>query len=114
MVVDAAEYGWSSAVARTTACDASGILDVAYWSARFTPEQWRVVLQGDEDIEAVESLRSHTHTGRPLGSKEFVVELGRTLHRALEPRAVGRPRKPSANAIAAGAGSAQACCLVEE
>jgi|GEM_PF-31606 len=93
LVADAAEYAWSSAAAHVTGQDAEGVLDVAYWAERFAPEDWRARLETQEEPAEVETLRDHTETGRPLGSKEFVAELGRRLRRLLEPRRVGRPRK---------------------
>jgi hypothetical protein len=43
------------------------------------------------------ALRQCTHTGRPLGSSEFVTGLEATLMRPLAPRKGGRPKKPVAD-----------------
>jgi putative transposase len=46
---------------------------------------WRQFLRGEADAAAVEALRRHGRTGRPLGSLGFVLEtesqLGRSLRR---------------------------------
>jgi len=93
LVAEAPEYAWSRAAAHVTGRDASGVLDLAYWTERFAPEEWRARLETQEEPADMETLRAHTETGRPLGSKEFVAELGRRLRRFLEPRPVGKPRK---------------------
>lgn len=103
MVADAAAYRWSSAVAHLTGVDASGCLDLGYWAARVSGEQWRRELGVPEDAGEWAAIRAQTATGRPLGSKEFVVGLGLKLGRMLEPRPNGRPRKNREEAIGAGA-----------
>ncbi len=93
MVADAAEYHWSSAIAHLTGLDETGSLDLPYWAARVSREEWRGELGVPEEPEELAAIRTQTTTGRPLGSKDFVAELGRKMRRVLEPRAVGRPRK---------------------
>ena len=93
MVADAAEYRWSSAVAHLTGRDATGSLDLGYWAARVSREEWRSELAVTEEPDDLAAIRAQTATGRPLASKDFVAELGRKLRRVLEPRAIGRPRK---------------------
>ena len=46
-----------------------------------------------ESEAAVAALRRFTHTGRPLGSKDFVGGLEKSTRRHLAPRPGGRPRK---------------------
>jgi putative transposase len=93
MVADAAEYAWSSARAHLTEVDAAGMLDLPYWAARVSREEWRSELEVTEEAGELVAIRAQTATGRPLGSKEFVAALGRKMRRVLEPRAIGRPRK---------------------
>ena len=93
MVADAAGYRWSSAMAHLTGLDVTGSLDLGYWAARIGPEEWRSELGVMEDPDELAAIRAQTAAGRPLGSKEFVAELGRKMRRVLEPRATGRPRK---------------------
>jgi putative transposase len=93
MLTDAAEYAWSSASAHLTGLDATGMLDLPYWAARVSREEWRGELGATEPADELAAIRVQTATGRPLGSKEFVAALGRKMRRVLEPRAIGRPRK---------------------
>ena len=87
-------YRWSSA-----AIHCGGALeplpvrvDLEIWRTTWGPSSWREFLvQADADEQA-ESLRVHTHTGRPLGTLDFVKTLERTLHRTLAPQKGGRPK----------------------
>jgi putative transposase len=94
MVARAEEYGWSSAAAHGLAQDAAGLLDFDIWRTRFTPASWREFLEDREADADVEVIRRSTHTGRPLGSAEFVEQWERDLERPLAPKKGGRPRKP--------------------
>jgi hypothetical protein len=40
-----------------------------------------------------EKMRRHEHTGRPLGSDNFVMKLEGILGRMLKPKKAGRPKK---------------------
>lgn len=93
MVVDAVEYRWSSAIAHLTGLDVTGSLDLPYWAARVSRQEWRGELGMTEEPDELAAIRTQTATGRPLGSKDFVAALGRKMRRVLEPRAIGRPRK---------------------
>ena len=44
-----------------------------------------------------DDFRGHTRTGRPLGSRVFVIQLEDTLGRRLRPRKPGRKPKPANN-----------------
>ena len=44
------------------------------------------------------AVRQSTHTGRPLGTEEFVHELEKATERALAPRKGGRPVKQVSDA----------------
>jgi putative transposase len=93
MVRNAVEYVWSSARAHLTGLDATGMLDLPYWAARASREEWRDELGVTEAAGELAAIRAKTATGRPLGSKDFVAALERKMGRVLEPRATGRPRK---------------------
>jgi putative transposase len=93
IVRDAWHYPWSSASAHVGGRDETGMIDLGFWALRFDPEEWRERLCAGEDSGVLEEIREGTITGRPLGGKDFLTELGRQLGRALERRAVGRPRK---------------------
>jgi len=57
--------------------------------------EWREFLADAESAAEISALRHSTHTGRPLGSPEFVAELEVLTLRPLAPRKGGRPKKPA-------------------
>jgi len=96
-IVDGAgEWPWSSACAHLTGHDATGMLDMARWSAAFKVEEWRRLLGSQEDEQETEQLRRSTHTGRPWGDEAFVSSLELTLGRTLRPQKRGPKPKASA------------------
>lgn len=48
-----------------------------------------------ETESALAAIRQCTHTGRPLGTTEFVKRLEETTRRQLAPGKGGRPAKPA-------------------
>jgi putative transposase len=91
MVKDAEEYEWSSAAVHLGAWDVRGLLALDDWTKCWSPVDWRLVLQGG--VEDSVAIREATYGGRPLGSTEFVQNLGRFLQRPLQKRSPGRPKK---------------------
>jgi putative transposase len=95
LVTCATDYFWSSARAHG-GVDADAPLvppDLAVWRRSWTPGEWLAyVADGSPEIEA-RQIRSNTHTGRPLGTDEFVRELEAMLERRLPPAPGGRPSK---------------------
>jgi len=87
MVSQAEDYAWSSAPMRLSGSDASGFLDLAPWKRCYSRERWRDILATGIGEEAeLERIREATRTGRPLGSPDFVQDVGLRLGRALERR----------------------------
>jgi putative transposase len=97
LVRTAEEWKWSSADAHCAAA-VDDLLEMKTWRSRWNASEWREYLTGEETETELKSLRQSTHTGRPLGSPEFVEALEKSMHRSLAPRAAGRPTKPSADA----------------
>jgi hypothetical protein len=64
------------------------------WSQRWSPAEWRQFLLDGESPVDICALRQYTHTGRPLGTPEFVATLEESTARLLAPRKGGRPKKP--------------------
>ena len=58
------------------------------------PGAWREFLDASESDRDIDAMRENTHTGRPLGSPEFVDSLERRLARTLAPGKGGHPPKP--------------------
>ena len=60
------------------------------------PPQWSAWLAADwseAELDRVNRIRCHTHTGRPAGDETFVDRLESLLGRVLRPKKAGRPRK---------------------
>lgn len=106
MVANAAAYRWSGASAHLSGYGPTGVLDLEYWRARIRPEDWRSELGIREPADELAMIRAQTASGRPIGSKEFIAELGRRMRRVLAPRPVRRPRKKAAESEGHGAQAA--------
>ena len=90
---DAAGWEWSSAAAHCGTAEPQAFLDMALWRSRWTADRCRKHLgEGESEAELL-ALRRCTHTGRPLGSAEFVRRLEGHTQRRLAPQKGGRPRK---------------------
>jgi putative transposase len=96
MMVRAAEqWRWSSAAAHCGSGVPEAVLEMERWRKRWTEAEWREHLGAGESATEVRALRQYTHTGRPLGSAEFVAGLEHSTLRALSALKVGRPKKPA-------------------
>jgi len=74
--------------------DASGFLDLTQWRRCYSPERWRDILAtGVGEKAELERIREATRTGRPLGSPDFIRDVGLRIARSLERRNAGRPPK---------------------
>jgi putative transposase len=96
MVRDAADSLWSSARIHLGG-GWDGLVDLAPWSERWTLDEWREFLSATEFERESEAIRRSTHSGRPLGSPQFVERLEGELARPLQARHGGRPKKKSAS-----------------
>jgi hypothetical protein len=63
------------------------------WNGRWDASRWREFLAAGESESGRKAVRDCTHTGRPLGTEEFIHELEETAKRPLAPRKGGRPAK---------------------
>jgi len=101
VVTEPESYYWSSATAHIRGNDDSGLLDMETWARCWTAGDWRDYLNAACTPDELQKIRRSTHTGRPLGSVEFVRRLEGELNRSLEPNKGGRPRKarPSAGQL---------------
>lgn len=97
MAETAQQWRWSSAAAHCGLTNLYSMLEMSRWSKRWTAAEWREFLSRAESPSVVSELRRSTHTGRPLGSAEFVAALEESMSRPLVPRKGGRPKKPSAD-----------------
>jgi putative transposase len=90
-LVDApSRYRWSSAAAHVRARD-DALVRVAPLLKLAPP--WRGFLARPIPEEDIKLLRSHEHTGRPLGDEEFLATLEQRLGRILRRQKPG-PKPP--------------------
>lgn len=88
-------WRWSSAAAHCGFTDPDPMLTMERWRKRWTVAEWGAFLAAAETSNDLSTLRRSTHTGRPLGSPEFVASLEERTRRTLSPRKGGRPKAPS-------------------
>jgi putative transposase len=93
LVPEAASYGWSSAAAHCAKQQTPPWLHLELWGKRWSASGWRKYLAGGEREEELSAIRQCTHTGRPLGSAQFLQSLEVATLRRLAPQKGGRPRK---------------------
>jgi putative transposase len=95
MVERAEQWRWSSAAAHCGLATPDPMLEMERWRNRWTAAEWAQLLAEPVSSADLSALRHNTHTGRPLGSAEFIAELERATLRVLIPRKGGRPKKPA-------------------
>jgi putative transposase len=93
MVERPESWPWSSAAAHCGLANPEPMVDMERWRKRWSAVEWQSFLGETESVTDLADLRSCTHTGRPLGSPEFVAGLEASLLRPLGPRKRGRPQK---------------------
>jgi putative transposase len=93
MAVDPCDWPWSSAASHCRSPVVEGLLAMEMWRARWNPERWTEYLMAPVCSEELKRIRRNTHTGRPLGTEDFVQQLEVELGRALAPQKGGRPKR---------------------
>jgi putative transposase len=91
LVKEPNEWKWSSAAAHCGAEDEDRLLEMEQWRKRWTVSAWRNYLAAGESEDDLAELRQCTHTGRPLGSPEFIEAIEKSTQRQLVPQKGGRP-----------------------
>jgi hypothetical protein len=94
LVASAELWPWSSAAVHCADGPAETWLQLERWRSHWSPSEWRRYLTESEAAGDLAAIRRCTHTGRPLGSPEFVDSLERELQRPLKPRKRGRSPSP--------------------
>lgn len=97
MVAMAVQWPWSSAAVHCGTAVSSPWLEMEQWRKRWSVAEWNQYLAGREEPSDLAALRQCTHTGRPLGTPDFVTALEQSTSRPLAPRKGGRPKKSAAN-----------------
>ena len=90
LVVDAAQWRWSSARAHLSGRD-DCLVKVAPLVAMVG--DWQGLLDSALREEQLRELRGHSRTGRPLGGDTFLERLESLVGHVLRPQKGGRPRK---------------------
>jgi putative transposase len=89
------QWRWSSVRAHVGSFGSDPLLEMDTWRRRWTVSEWRDYLLDGESQGEICALQEYTHTGRPLGSPEFVAMLERSMGRPLAAKKGGRPRRPT-------------------
>jgi putative transposase len=92
------EWKWSTAAAHCGTANPEPFLEMERWRNRWTVAEWREYLAAGESKSDLADLRQCPHTGRPLGSPEFIEAVEKFTHRQLVPQRGGRPEKSTADA----------------
>lgn len=94
MVAAPETWPWSSVAAHCGTAEPDVCLAMETWRQRWSVSSWRSFLGAGETESGLAALRQCTHTGRPLGTPEFIKTLEQEMKRQLAPRKGGRPGKP--------------------
>ena len=97
LVPEAHAWAWSSASAHCDTVHVDAFVSMELWENHWTNVSWREYLAAGETETELASIRQCTHTGRPLGTQEFVHALEESMERRLVPQKGGRPAKPRPN-----------------
>lgn len=99
LVGEAESWRWSSAAAHCGCEEPEACLEMKMWKERWSTGTWREYLAQGESEEDVTAVRRCTHTGRPLGTPEFLRSLEQATLRPLAARKGGRPGKSAQNQV---------------
>jgi putative transposase len=101
MVERASSFRWSSAAAHIGAISYPDWLEPEPLQSTYSSWEWEVCLESESTGEMEAELRLNTYTGRPTGSREFVMWLESQLGRKLSAQPGGRPARSAATAASA-------------
>lgn len=90
LVARPADWPWSSAAVHLGRAEPQLPLDLERWQRQWNAESWQAYLAAPIEESETAAIRQCTHTGRPLGSKEFIQSLERAASRRLAPQKGGR------------------------
>jgi putative transposase len=95
LLQQAESWPWSSAAVHCGSEETDSPLEMNLWSKRWSAASWREYLAGGKTEAELNAIRQCTHSGRPLGTAEFVRSLEQATFRCLVPQKGGRPNKLS-------------------
>jgi REP-associated tyrosine transposase len=97
MVSTPEAYRWSSAGAHCGTAQPDLELETHAWEKQWNSITWKEYLSEPNAEAEAEAIRQSTHTGRPLGTPEFIESLEKTTGRVLSAQKGGRPSKQAAS-----------------
>jgi putative transposase len=93
LVETAEEWRWSSAAVHSDLTANDGLLELGQWQARWDGSSWPKYLREKDCEEETAAICQCTHTGRPLGTAEFVRAMETATQRCLTPLKRGRRKR---------------------
>ena len=91
MVAQPETYSWSSAGAHCGMAEPDAMLETNFWQKHWSHASWREYLASQIASAEHSAIRRSTHTGRPLGTPEFIEAMEKAMQRKLAPKKGGRP-----------------------
>jgi putative transposase len=98
MVAEPEAWLWSGAAAHCGRAEPHACLEMEMFRERWDVPAWRKYLAAGETEDEIAALRPCRHTGRLLGTPEFIKSLEQATRRQLVPQKGGRPGKQPAAA----------------
>lgn len=100
LVVNPADWRWSSASAHLAGRDTHGLIDLSEWEENWEPASWRDALDiGLNDAALAARIREATRTGRPAADTAALQEMERVTGRRLRPAKRGPKRRVIADGV---------------
>jgi putative transposase len=92
MVEQPWEWEWSSAAAHVGQAEGRIPLVALNALAGMSAHAWKQFINAEDSQGELHEMRTHTMTGRPLGTDSFITSLSRLLGKRLQALPRGRPR----------------------
>jgi putative transposase len=83
LVLEAELWPWSSAACHCAPKEQDPSLTLEPWRKQWTHTTWREYLRAGETEARLAVIRQRTHTGRPLGTQEFIQDLEKMTQRRI-------------------------------
>jgi putative transposase len=83
LVLGAELWPWSSAACHCGAKEQDEYLTLEPWRSHWTTTAWQKYLTAGETEARLAVIRQRTHTGRPLGTEQFIQDLEKAMQRRI-------------------------------